>query len=165
MVEAEGLTLKAKLSEEKVIAYCRIGCPHSDQTKETLNKLCSAKFSSIKIIDVENNDKSKKEATEQINKIFEKSSDVQKNGIDTYNVYPRVIFISSSGTPYFIGGNDKLQKILDGVKKVLSNKSIKDMLDVDIVRLCIEDNKLKLKNSNDIRLAHFFLQKLDFCKS
>ena len=87
MVGAEG-------SEERLIAYCRVGCPHSDRTKETLNNLCSSKFSNIKIIDVENNNASKKEATDEIHKLFENSNDTQKNGVYEYNTFPRIIYIS-----------------------------------------------------------------------
>jgi glutaredoxin len=148
----------------KIIAYCRVGCPHSDETKELLNNLCSAKLSNIEIIDVKNDDISKKNATSEIKELFNGSNETQKNGIDTYNVYPRIIYISKSNTPYFVGGNDKLKTILKKVNSLVSTKYKKDMSDADIIKLCVDENKLGLINNNDIRLAYFLIKKLEICK-
>lgn len=152
----------------KIIAYCRVGCPHSDRTKETLNNLCSSKLSTIKIIDVENNNTSKEEATNEIRKLFENSNNTQKNGVDTYNVFPKIIYISTSEKPYFIGGNDTLQKIYKKVKDLVKNlvktKYKKDLSNTDIVKLCVDKDNLNLTNSNEIRLAYFLIKKLEICK-
>lgn len=157
MVELKG-------SDERLITYCRVGCHHSDRTKETFNNLCSSKFSNIKIIDVENNNASKKEVTDKIHKLFENSNDIQKNGVYEYNTFPRIIYISTSGNVYFIGGNDILQKILKGVKDIVKTKYKKDLSDADIVKLCVDEDKLNLQNNNEIRLAHFLIKKLQICK-
>ncbi len=148
----------------KIIAYCRVGCHYSDETKKILNNLCSSKLSTIKIIDVEDNDSSKKDVTDKINKLFENSNDAQKNGVETYYMFPRIIYVSSSGKPYFIGGNETLKKIVNKVKNLIKTKYKKDLLNADILKLCVDKYNLNLTNCNEIRLAYFLIKKLELCK-
>jgi glutaredoxin len=105
----------------KIIAYCKIGCPHSEATTNLLTEISSKYKQSVKIIKV---------GTDSSNiiyigdKLFNKSKEdffkyVAKNesvNLNDHKTFPVNIFMSSDGSKHFIGGNDKLKTIYNLAK-------------------------------------------------
>lgn len=87
----------------KIEAYCRVGCPHSDNTRRVLNILKEKDPTlKIKIISVENDDNEK----------FRVKNDLRPI-IGNHNTFPIIIYKRSKGKKYLVGGNDVLENIMN----------------------------------------------------
>lgn len=86
----------------KIEAYCRIGCPHSDNTRTVLNYLINSDSTlKISVISVENDDNIKSEVKNKLEKI-----------IGNHNTFPIIIYRRSKGKKYLVGGNSDLENIM-----------------------------------------------------
>ncbi len=91
----------------KITAYCRIGCPHSDHTRDTLQSIMttsSNKTYPIEIISVNNDERSKDEVRDKL-----------KNIRGNHTTFPMIVYTDSKNKDYFVGGNDILQQTLQMV--------------------------------------------------
>jgi hypothetical protein len=100
----------------KIIAYCKIGCPHSEATKRFLTESNRSCADEVEIIEV----RADHSTVQTIgNQSFNISKDdffnyvAQKEGVklNGHHTFPVNIFISSKNTKCFIGGNNELQGI------------------------------------------------------
>ena len=99
----------------KFIAYCKIGCPHSNATNEFLTNLSSNSDHKVKIISV-NTDYFSIISIGNVSfnskeDFFKYVASKERVDLDNHKTFPVNIFESSDGIKHFIGGNDKLQKI------------------------------------------------------
>jgi glutaredoxin len=92
----------------KIIAYCRLECPHSENTASLLkmhNKLNS------KIIYVKNTNESKQN--------IKKDLMIQNiNGINNNTTFPIIVYQTSKNDHLYIGGNSDFKKCLDFVSNL-----------------------------------------------
>ena len=87
----------------KIKAYCRFGCPHSDNTRTVLNNLKSSDSTlKISVISVENNESKKTEIKNNLRSI-----------IGNHNTFPIIIYKRSKGKEYLVGGNSDLENIMN----------------------------------------------------
>ena len=87
----------------KIKAYCRFGCPHSDNTRTVLNNLKSSDSTlKISVISVENNESKKTEIKNNLRSI-----------IGNHNTFPIIIYKRSKGKKYLVGGNSDLEGIMN----------------------------------------------------
>jgi hypothetical protein len=87
----------------KIEAYCRIGCPHSDNTSTVLNNLKSSDSTlKITIIQVKNIESEKTEVKNNLKSI-----------IGNHETFPIIIYTRSKGKKYFVGGNSHLQDAMN----------------------------------------------------
>jgi glutaredoxin len=105
----------------KIEAYCRIGCPHSDNTRTALNNLKSSDSTlEITIISIENNESEKTEVKNNLKSI-----------IGNHETFPIIIYTRSSGKKYFVGGNSHLQGAMN-IYNSISNLTDEE----NILKLC-----------------------------
>ena len=141
----------------KIIAICKIGCPHSNETSNLLNQLVS-KGDTIKIIPIDSdymnvntyNGKKYNKSKAKFFNFVEEKFQVKLNG---HMSFPINIFISGNHK-YFIGGNDILQKIFSRAQET-PNIKISDPHNI-----CIENFK-DLDNAGHRRLYCHFLKVLN----
>jgi len=117
-----------------ILANCLIGCPHSNNTKNKLNKINK----NIKINQINFNNK-----TEFKNKY--------KLGDTFYNTFPQ-IFLINNKEKILIGGNDILTYILDKINKVKST-------DCDIIIKQITEKLDHLSNTNILNVISILCNK------
>jgi thiol-disulfide isomerase/thioredoxin len=98
------------------IAYCKIGCPHSEETINLLSEfeqkgdliniitLDTDNINILKINNVDYNNSKENFFNQYIKKI-------ESIDIGTHRSFPIVLYKSSDNIKYYIGGNDELQKI------------------------------------------------------
>lgn len=82
----------------KIIAYCREGCPHSINTASVLSNL---KKNNVEIISVPDNQIAKNDVFNKLNHL-----------INNHRTFPIVIYETSKGKQYFIGGNDVFMSLI-----------------------------------------------------
>jgi hypothetical protein len=146
----------------EIIAFCKNGCPYSNETKWLLTLLVSAgnstKGNSTKIIPIESdymnvktiNGKEYNKSKSDFFQSVAKDYDIELNN---HKSFPVNIFKSGDHT-YFIGGNDKLQDIY---------KRAQETPDIRISNpgnICIEIFK-DLENEGHRRLYCHFLKILN----
>jgi glutaredoxin len=91
----------------KIVAYCRVNCPHSDNTKKILSSFNKVNNKiNIDIISVPDNDEIKNNL---------------KN-IYNHNTFPIIIYKSKDDKSYTFGGNDKLMKIISKLDNLTTDK-------------------------------------------
>jgi len=141
----------------KIIAICKIGCPHSNETSWLLNQLVS-KGDTTTIIPIDSdymnvntiNGKKYNISKFEFFQLVAKDYNINLNG---HKSFPINIFKSGKKT-YFIGGNDILQKIFSRAQQTpnikLSNPN----------NICIENFK-DLDNAGHRRLYCHFLKLLN----
>ncbi len=140
----------------KIIAICKIGCPHSNETSSLLNQLVSkgdttiipidSDYMNVNTINGEKYNKSKFEYFQSVAKDY----NINLNG---HKSFPINIFKSGKET-YFIGGNDILQKIFSRAKQTPNIELSKPH------NICIENFK-DLDNVGHKRLYCHFLKLLN----
>ena len=87
----------------KIKAYCRIGCPHSDNTRTVLNNLINSDSTlKISVISVENDENEKFKIKNKLRSI-----------IGNHNTFPIIIYRRSKGKKYLVGGNSDLEGIMN----------------------------------------------------
>jgi glutaredoxin len=101
----------------KIIAYCKIGCPHSEKTRNTLHNLNKQYNINIDIFNILDSEK---------HKILEETSKITNN----YKTFPIIIYENKEKELYFFGGNSNLEELLDNLQNInycnnLSNNSKK----------------------------------------
>jgi hypothetical protein len=124
----------------KIIAYCREGCHYSNNSRIVLNGLKNLidesknKNLSVEIITVPNNEIDKNSTKHML-----------KDTIGSYSTWPMIIYETTNGKKFFIGGNSDLEEILNYVnsfdKQISTNK----------LSMCLSDEKIgeKYPNLND----------------
>jgi hypothetical protein len=91
----------------KIVAYCRVNCPHSDNTKNILSNFNKPNDKiNIDIISIPNNDK------------------IKNNLKKLYNHYtfPIIVYKSKYDKTYTFGGNDKLMKTISTLDNLTTDK-------------------------------------------
>ena len=95
----------------KITAYCRIGCPHSDATKYSLEQIkTSYPNANIEIIPVENNELAKNSIKRSLSSI-----------IGSHSTFPIVLYTKTDNKTFLVGGNDKFQELLSKAKNIFNS--------------------------------------------
>ena len=102
----------------KIIAYCREGCPHSNNASKTLNALKDKYDIEIKFI--KDDDKIKNGLKEKLKEI-----------IGDHSTFPIILYETSKKKLLLVGGNDKLQEIIKYIDSVHSKE---DILKLDLTK-------------------------------
>ncbi len=103
----------------KIIAYCKIECPHSNNTKETLIDLKNNYNINVEINTVSEDEK---------HDIIKKTSNITNN----YKTFPIIIYQDSMDKMSFFGGNSDLQNLL---KNMSNLKNYYEKLSTDAKKL------------------------------
>jgi glutaredoxin len=86
----------------KITAYCRLGCPHSEATINSLTMISKNNpRAKIKIVDVQNTKQSKNQVIT-----------ILKSFIGDHRTFPMVLYTTSLNETIFVGGNDSFQELL-----------------------------------------------------
>ena len=102
----------------KIIAYCRVGCPHSIKTSETLTSFKNKYNIDIKYVENDNNIKDNLKKT-------------LKEIIGDHKTFPIILYETSKQQLLLIGGNSDLQNLIELIDNVNSKE--------DILRLNLTD--------------------------
>ena len=131
----------------KFTAYCKVWCPHSNQTA-TLLDVIKQSGDDVKIIPIQSDNwnvnsidykpcnKSKQEFFQYV----EKTEGIKING---HSTFPINIFEASNGQKYYIGGNDVFQSIYKKAESTLNVSTLKphDMCIHNFVELDTEGQR------------------------
>jgi glutaredoxin len=124
----------------KLIAYCKIDCPYSIMTAETLEKI----------------KKMKNSANIEINWVniapSDKKSFFDKLNVGDHKTFPVIFYESTQGTKYFIGGNDKFQDIIN-IIKTMPTTHINNVKSSNGIKL--------LKHGGERRLYYYLMTLFD----
>ena len=122
----------------KIIAYCRDGCGYSSNTSNVLSdlkKIISNNSNlSIEIHIVSNNEIEKNEVKTKLNLL-----------IGSYSTFPIIIYESSKGIQFFIGGNSDLEQIMNFVNSF-------NQININNFQSCISNTTLTQYDEGKRRL-------------
>lgn len=124
----------------KIIAYCKIGCPHSEETRNTLKRIMMFKPRNNYKIDIDIRDV----MTNQ-NEIISINEDLMNERKDDFlrrlsydkklknieqmrnhRTFPIIFYETSKGDKYLIGGNDKFQNVIKMISDNVDNYKLLD---------------------------------------
>jgi len=134
----------------KLIAYCREECHYSNNTKNIINKLTTL---------LHTNTNTKSLNIEFITNIIQ-NNDVEKNNIrqslkhiiGDHATFPIIIYETSRGEQYFIGGDSELKNIILLVDKFTVTNSNNFLSDITLYF-----EKLSNYNNGKQRLIYYLL--------
>lgn len=121
----------------KIIAYCREGCHYSNNTKNILEKLkekinaSKTNNLSVTINMVPNIEFEKNKLRKQLEPV-----------IGNYSTWPIVIYESTQGKQFFIGGNSNLDEIMNFVNTFNGQLNVNELL------TCVSSESLNKINPN-----------------
>jgi hypothetical protein len=124
----------------KIIAYCREGCFYSANTSSVLTDLKKLILNnsnsnlSIEIHIVPNNEMEKNIIKTKLNSL-----------IGSYSTFPIIIYESSKGKQFFIGGNSALEEIMNFVNSF-------NQINVNNFSSCMSNNTLAQYDEGKRRL-------------
>ncbi len=114
----------------KIIAYCREGCFYSSNTNNVLSNLKNLTLTnsnsnlSIEINIIQNNETEKNAIKTKLNPL-----------IGSYSTFPIIIYETTKGKQFFIGGNSALENIMNFVDSF-------NQIKVSNFSSCITNNEL-----------------------
>lgn len=121
----------------KIIAYCREGCHYSNNTKNILLdlqiKINALKINNLSIVinAIPNVESEKNKMRKQLEPI-----------IGNYSTWPIIIYESTQGKKFFIGGDSNLKEIIDFVGRFNGQLNVNELL------TCISEESLNKINPN-----------------
>ena len=132
----------------KIIAYCRLQCPHSENTESLLNAM---KQINSEIIYVENTYMDKENVKNELMKI-------NINGINNNTTFPIIIYQTSKNDYLYIGGNSDFKKCLNFVDR-LPNDNLSNLS-----KIIANTDAYSIYSSNNRRLISYLISVLKMIK-
>lgn len=121
----------------KIIAYCREGCHYSNITNNILSDL-QIKINALKINNLSITINIIPNIEFEKNKIRKELESI----IGNYSTWPIIIYESTQGNKFFIGGNSHLNEIIEFVSKFNGKLNVNELL------TCISEESLNKINPN-----------------